>query len=385
MKYLKYIWRNAARNKLRSTLTILSMCFSLAMMTVLYGYLAMQQVWELDAAKNNRVVVMNSQGFAALLPISHVDRVRSMPGVKAAVPYTWYGGAYKDEQMPFAQFGTDPKHVFDVWGEFQIDPQQLREWQNNRRGCVVDRRIAQRRGWKIGERIPLQGNIYPFDLDLVLCGVFDAPHATDSLWFHWEYLSQGLKQVGSRGDDNSGTIFLKAESADVIPELCAAIDVRFENSDNPTRTQTEAAFAQMFSNMLGNIQAYIRNIGLAIVFSLSLVAANAMAMSIRERTTEIAVLKAIGFERSRVLSLILGESCLVSLLGGILGVGLGCGLLQMLNSVSPQFFPFGLESFIGLWVVYIVLVAGMIGLVSGLVPGVRAAQHSVIDGLRRVV
>ena len=327
MKYFNYILRSATRNKLRSLLTILTVCFSISMMTVLYGYLAMQDAWSTEAAKNARVVVMNIQGFAALLPIACVDRVRSMPAVQAVVPYAWYGGTYKDERFSFAQFGTDAKYVFDVWNEYRIDPQQLYDWQNNKSGCVVDRRTAERRGWKIGERIPLQGNIYPFDLDLELCGVYDSPQATDSLWFHWEYLDEGLIQMGSRGSGNAGTIFLKAESADAVPALCEAIDERFASSDHPTRTQTEAAFAQMFTAMLGNIRAYIRNIGLAVVFSLSLVAANAMAMSMRERTTEIAVLKAIGFQRMRVLFMILVESCLISLLGGILGVALGCVLI----------------------------------------------------------
>ena len=385
MKYLKYIWRSATRNKLRSLLTILTVCVSLAMMTVLYGYVAMQDAWSIEAAKNGRVVVMNIQGFAGMLPIAYVDRVRSMPAVQAAVPYSWYGGTYKDERLTFARFGTDAKYAFDVWNEYRIDPQQLEDWQNNKSGCVVDRRTAARRGWKLGERIPLKGDIYPFDLDLELCGVYDSPQATDSLWFHWEYLDEGLKQMGGRGGGNSGTIFVKAKSADAVPALCAAIDERFASSDYPTRTQTEAAFAQMFTAMLGNIRAYIRNIGLAVVFSLSLVAANAMAMSMRERTTEIAVLKAIGFHRIRVLSMILVESCLISLLGGILGVALGCGLLHVFNGVFPQIFPLALNELAGLWLFNGLIIAAGIGLVSGLVPALRAAQLSVIDGLRRVV
>ncbi len=370
---------------MRSLLTIMTVCFSLAMMTVLYGYVVMQDAWSLAAAKNGRVVVMNIQGFAALLPIAYVDRVRSMPAIKAAVPYSWYGGTYKDERFTFAQFATDPQSAFDVWDEYEIDPQQLSDWQNNRRGCVVDRRTAERRGWKIGERIPLQGNIYPFDLDLTLCGIYDSPQPTDSLWFHWEYLDEGLKQMGGRESGNAGTVFAKAKPTADIPALCQQIDERFANSDHPTRTQTEAAFAQMFTAMLGNVRAYIRNIGLAVVFSLSLVAANAMAMSMRERTTEIAVLKAIGFRRTRVLCMILTESCLISSLGGLLGVALGCGMLYLLNSASPQIFPMALNDLAGPWLLSGLIVAAAIGLVSGLVPAVRAAQLSVVDGLRRVV
>lgn len=386
MKLLKYIWRNATRNKLRSALTILSVGFSLALMTVLYGYLAMQKVWSNQAKVYNRIVVMNTQGFSGRVPIAYVDRVRRMKGVKAAVPYSWYGGLYKDDRAPFAQFATDPKEVFNVWSEFHIDPDQLKAWQNNRRGCVSDRRYAEQRGWKIGEQIPLKGTYYPFDLELELVGFFDAPQPTGSIWFHWDYLEEGLKRdnAGQRAG-NSGTIFAKAESAGVIPGLCREIDDRFASSDDPTRTQTEAAFAQMFSDMLGNVQAYIRNIGLAVMFSLTLVAANAMAMSMRERTTEVAVLKAIGFSRSRVLNMVLGESCIISAVGGLMGLAVGGALLQLLHQLAPQVVPFAFSDLAGTWMLGIVAAGVGIGLVSGMVPAVRAAQLSVIDGLRRVV
>jgi putative ABC transport system permease protein len=386
VKLFKYIWRNATRNKLRTLLTVLSVGFSLALMTVLYGYLAMQNVWGKESKTYNRIVVMNTQGFSGKLPIANVDRVRQMEGVVAAVPYSWFGGMYKDEKMPFAQFGTDPKEAFNVWSEFKIAPEQLEAWQKNRQGCVVDRRMAERRGWKIGERIPLKGTYYPFDLELELVGTFDTPHPTDSLWYNWEYLDEGLKSSSNAAHGgNAGIIFAKAESASVIPALCQAIDDRFASSDNPTRTQTETAFAQMFADMLGNIQVYIRNIGLAVMFSLTLVSANAMAMAMRERTTEVAVLKAIGFSRARVLNMVLGESCLIAAIGGLLGLAVGGGFLELLHQGAPQFFPFGLTDMAGPWMLWIVAVAVGIGLLSGMVPAVRAAQLSVIDGLRRVV
>jgi putative ABC transport system permease protein len=386
VKLFKYIWRNATRNKLRSMLTILSVGFSLALMTVLYGYLAMQDVWSSEAKVHNRIVVMNKQGFSGQLPIAYVDRVRQMEGVKAAVPYSWYGGQYKDERMPFAQFGTDASQIFDVWSEYKIAPKQLEAWRKNRRGCVIDRRMAERRGWKIGEQIPLKGTYYPFNLELELVGIFETPQPVDSLWFHWEYLEEGLKRdYSGQGAGNAGTIFAKAESAQVIPGLSRAIDDRFASSDNPTRTQTEAAFAQMFTDMLGNIQAYIRNIGLAVMFSLTLVSANSMAMAMRERTTEVAVLKAIGFSRGRVLNMILGESCFIAGIGGLLGMAVGCGFLQLLHELSPQFFPFALSDMAGPWMLWIVAIAIGIGLLSGMVPAIRAAQMSVVDGLRRVV
>lgn len=385
MKSIKYMLRNITRNKLRSFLTILSMGFSLALMTVLYGYLAMQDQWGSEAQKHHRIVVMSSQGFSGLLPISYVDRVRGMPDVSAAVPYSWFGGMYKEQQMAFAQFATDPKFAFDVWSEYRIDPDQLKAFQTDRQGCVADRHLADRMNWKIGERIPLQGTFYPMNLDLTLVGVFDAPQNTDSLWFNWSYLDEGLRAMSNGGSGNAGTIFAKTTNPSAMAPISQAIDERFASSDNPTRTQTEAAFAQMFADMLGNIKAYIFYIGLAVVFSLTLVAATAMAMSMRERTTEIAVLKAIGFSRGRVLWLVLGESCCIALLGGLLGVGIGCMCLQGLHGMSPQFFPFSVFEMAGQWLVMLLATAAGIGFVSGCIPAIRASQLSVIDGLRRVV
>ena len=152
MKLLTYIWRNVTRNMLRSILTVLSVGFSLALMTILYGYTAMGDLWNAEAEKYNRIVVMNTQGFSGVLPIAYVDQIRRVEGVKAAVPYSWFGGLYKDEQMPsIAQFGTDPDYAFEVWSEFKIDPQELAAWRDNRRGCVVDRRLAEQKEWKLGE------------------------------------------------------------------------------------------------------------------------------------------------------------------------------------------------------------------------------------------
>jgi putative ABC transport system permease protein len=384
MKTLMYIWRNVRRNRLRSLLTVLSVGFSLALMTVLYGFLASQDTYKNSAAQANRIVVMNVQGFSGRLPISTVDDVRAMKSVVAAVPFSWYGGSYQDEKMPFAQFATDPEKLFDVWPEYSIPPEQLESWKKNRQGCVLDRRIAERRGWKVGDRVPLKGNIYPFDLDLEISGIFDSPKNTDSLYFHWDYLNEGLKQRSFATLDNAGTIFARVQSSSDIPLVIRGVDDRFGSSDTPTRSQTEAAFAQMFIDMLGNVQVLIRNIGIAVVFSLSLVTANSMSMAMLERVTEIAVLKAIGFSRGRILVMVLGEACLISMLGGFVGVSMGCIFLEGMNRILPQFFPFTVLEMLGPWVSYGLIAALCLGFCSGVVPAIRAAQMSVVDGLRRI-
>jgi putative ABC transport system permease protein len=351
---------------------------------VLYGFLASQDTYKNSAAQANRIVVMNVQGFSGRLPISTVDDVRAMKSVVAAVPFSWYGGSYQDEQMPFAQFATDPEKLFDVWPEYSIPPEQLESWKKNRQGCVLDRRIAERRGWKVGDRVPLKGNIYPFDLDLEISGIFDSPKNTDSLYFHWDYLNEGLKQRSFATLDNAGTIFARVQSSSDIPLVIRGVDDRFGSSDTPTRSQTEAAFAQMFIDMLGNVQVLIRNIGIAVVFSLSLVTANSMSMAMLERVTEIAVLKAIGFSRGRILVMVLGEACLISMLGGFVGVSMGCIFLEGMNRILPQFFPFTVLEMLGPWVSYGLIAALCLGFCSGVVPAIRAAQMSVVDGLRRI-
>ena len=384
MKLLKYIWRNITRNTIRSLLTILSVGFSLALMTVLYGFMASQETWKNDASQGNRVVIMNVQGFSGRVPIAMVDQVRTTEGVEAAVPYAWFGGTLQEETMPFAQFATDPEQVFQVWPNFKLPDDQLRAFKENRQGCVIDRRIAEKRGWKIGERIPLKGTFYPVNLDLELVGTFDSPKNTDSLWFNWKYLDESLRAMNSEAAGNSGTIFARVHEAPLIPAVIRTIDDRTASSDTPTRSQTEAAFAQMFVDMLGNVQVMIRFIGLLVVLCLTLVAANSMAMAMRERVTEIAVLKAIGFSRMRILALVLGEAFLVSFLGGLLGVTMGCGLLHMMHLILPQQFPFTILEMMGAWISYGFIVAGCIGIISGLIPAFNASRLSVIDGLRRV-
>lgn len=384
MRFWKYIIRNSRRNKLRTALTILSTAFSLMLVTLLYGYLAIQEDIKRMSRQYNRLVVMPEQGLVGALPLAYLDRIRNVPGVKVAVPLSWYGGKYGDERLPLPQFGTDAQKLFEVWDEYKIAPEALKAWQADPTGCIAEKQLVRDKGWKIGERIPLKGTIYPYDLDLTLHGIVECPQGSEGLlWFHLDYLEEGLKRMGARMAGNAGIIFIKAESADIIPDLAGRIDARFANSSTPTRSETEEAFIQMFIEMAGNVQAFIRNISLAVVFSLVLVAANAMAMSVRERTSEVAVLKAIGFSRPLVLALILGESMLISAAGGVLGVAGGQGICWLAHTLFPLYW--GISALPWRTLGYGVIVAGFIGLASGMVPSWRAAQLSVIDGLRKVV
>ena len=386
MRLFKYIWRNVTRNKLRSLLTILSVAFSLSLMTVLYGFLAVQDVTEREANKHDRVVVLNKMGFAAPLPIAHVEKIKKMDGVITATPFSWYGGNYESKRAEFALFGVDPETMFEVYAEFDIPEDQLAEFKETKNGCVVDRQLAESMEWQVGDRIPMEGTIYPADLELLVTGIYKGPGNTGSLYFNWYYLDELLKEMGSFAG-NAGSASVKCKVGSEVALMCDEIDAKFANSENATRTRTEAAFSKMFTDMLGDVQAFIRYISMAVVFALSLVTATAMAMSMRERTTEVAVLKAIGFSKQRILGMVLGESFLIACLGGILGIAGGLGLLHVASSIPAAaiLFPYPIAQLIGPWLAGLVAVAGAIGVASGLVPAIRASQLSVVDGLRQVV
>jgi putative ABC transport system permease protein len=387
MKFLPYVLKNVLRNKVRSTFTVLSIAISLFLVTLLYGYLEFQDELAATSAQYNRLVVTHRQGLTTLIPVSHVDKVRAIEGVKAASGMSWFGGKYKEERMTFAQFATDPNAIFTVYDEYHVPPDQLSKWQHDRTGCVVGKRIARNKGWKLGDKIVLKGDIYPVDLELMIDAIYDGEETADldMLWFQWAYLDEALKAKRSAIAGMIGIVSLKAESAAVLPEVARRIDKRLVSTDAPSRAMTEQAFQQTFMEMIGNVQAFIRNTALAVVFSLVCVAGNAMAMSLRERTREVAVLKAIGFQRPMVISLILGEAVAIALIGGLLGSFGAKGLFSMID-LSQIPVP-GLNMFYIPWMTAIhgLLLAGAIGLLSGIVPAWRAARLSVVDGLRRVV
>ncbi|MDA8744627.1 ABC transporter permease [Rubripirellula amarantea] len=387
MKLLVYIWRNVTRNKLRSSLTILSVGFSLALMTILYGYLTMQSLVEAEADKYDRVVVLNKLGFASPLPIAHVTRIQSLDSVVTAMPFAWFGGNYENKQATFAQFAVDPDVAFDIYEEYEISDEHLQAFKSNRQAAVCNEQLAEDMGWKLGDRIPLQGMIFQIDLDLTLVGTYKTSGNFSAIWFDWEYADEEMKKKFYGYPMGAGSIYVKCADRDDVEGVCQEIDEMFANSENSTKTRTEAAFARMFADMLGDVQTYIRYISLAVVFALALVAATAMAMSMRERTTEVAVLKAIGFSKQRVLALVLGESTLIAAIGGLLGIAGGLGALHMLSQVpvAAALFPIAVSDLIGVWLVGLAAVAGAIGFVSGVVPAILAANLSVIDGLRRVV
>lgn len=386
MKYLPLILRNVLRNKVRSLFTGASIAVSLFLVVMLYSFLTVQD--EMNAASQvyNRVIVMNVQGLTGNIPIAYVDRIRKLEGVTAVTPFSWFGGRYRDEKIVFGQFGVDAKAVSEVYEDYQIPPDQLKAWQEDKTGCVVGALIAKNKGWKIGTKIPLKGDIYPVDLELTVRGIYDGASSIDRemLWFHFEYLDEALKAIESGRAGNAGIVVLRARSAELMPDIMRDVDTTFASSDAPVRAMTEKQFQQSFMEMMGNVRGFIRYTSIAVVVALLCVAANTMAMALRERTREIALLKAIGFSRGTVLGLFLSESVLIGMLGGIAGA---FGGKLLFETVDFSKWITGLGFMYVPWMTALagVALATLIGLLSGVVPAWRAAQASVVEGLRKVV
>lgn len=386
MKFIPLILRNVLRNKIRTFFTGSSIAMSLFLVVLLNSFLMIQDEIT-DATKGyNRVMVTNIQGLTGNLPIAYVDRIRKIEGVKSAIPFSWFGGRYRDETIPFAQFGTDADYVADVLEDFVLPPEQLEAWKEDKTGCVVGSTIARNKGWKIGDKIPLKGDIYPVDLELTVRGVYTGTNSTDKeqLWFHFAYMDEALKAKQQRTAGNAGIVMLRAKTGDIMPELMAQIDKQFASSDAPVRAMTEKEFQQSFMAMMGSVQFFINVISGIVMFSLLIVAGNTMAMALRERTREIAVLKAIGFTRGAILSMVLFEAMLIGLLGGVAGA-MGAKLLFATVDFSKWLTGFGFLYVPWRTALWGLLMASMIGLLSGIIPAWRAAQLSVVDGLRRVV
>lgn len=388
MRFLGYILRNTLRNPIRSLLTVGSIAVSLLLMMILLSFLEINNETARSLGQYNRLVTMSALGFTQPLPISLINDVRAVPGVVSVSPLSWYGGKYKEESNAFAQFGIDADTIFSIYDEFTVPPDQLKAFQEDRAGCVIGRKLAEDRKIRLGDTVPLKGTIFPFDLNLTVRGIYDGPSNRDLrvCWFHWDYLEEGLKRdFQGRGAGNAGALVIKVADAGAQTTVSQAVDRASRNSNSATRTQTEEAFVQIFLEMWGDLRGMIRNVGLAVVFSLICVAGNAMAMALRERTTEVAVLKAIGFSRPLVVSLVLTEAILVAGIGGLVGA-LGSKAFFDLVDISP--FTGGQLPFF--YVPWSTAVLGLgvsllIGFLSGLVPAVRAARLPVVDGLRKVV
>jgi putative ABC transport system permease protein len=370
------------------------------LMMILLSFFAINDEATSSSKIYNRIITMNANGFAGMVPIGRVKEISAMDGVVAATPFSWYGGKFRDQVMPFAQFAVDADTAFTIMDEYTVPPDQLADFKANKDGAVIGRKLAEDWQLKVGDPLPLKGDIFPVDMNLTVRGIYDGATNRDlrMCLFRYDYFDEALKRVtmgsgsggslatsSARTSGNAGSVFIKCKTADSMASLCKKVDDVYRNSEFPTRTQTEEAFGKMFAEMLGDLKNAIYGIGAAVVVSLLFVAGNAMAMAMRERSSEVAVLKAIGFSKGLVLFLVLAEAVVVAGLGGALG-SLGSKFLFDNFDIAPftgGFLPF----FYVPWSIALfgLGVSFFVGFISGVFPAIIAANSSVIDGLRKVV
>jgi len=383
MTIIRFVTKSAFRNKRRSILTVLSITFSLLLLTVMMTVWHRFYIDKGDAQSAQRLITRHRVSLTQNMPVYYREKMRTVPGVVAVAPTQWFGGFYKDEGKPenfFAQFGTDPAEIFTVMTDFKIPEDQLAAWQHDQAGCVVDSELAKKFGWKIGDRIVLRGTIFPVNLELTIRGIFVAPQPSITIYFNQKYVEEAVSFAKGR----SGTFNILADSPEDVPKVAAGVDAMFHNSPEPTKTESEKAFQLSFINSMGNVKAFILSICFAVVFATLLVSANTMAMSIRERTREVAVLKTLGFTRQSILRLYIGEAVLVALTGGALGCLLAAGVvIALANAPGMGFFFLGMRVTIPTFLLAI-FVSAMVGLLSAILPAYHAAKLDIVEGLRYI-
>jgi putative ABC transport system permease protein len=382
MTLTRFVSKNAFRNKRRSILTVLSIAFSLLLLTLMMTLWRSFYMNDASAESAQRLITRHKVSLTFNLPGYYREKIRSVPGVVAVVPTSWFGGLYKDDKPEnfFAQFGTDPEEFFKVYRDVTISSKEIEDWQHDRQGVIVDDTLAKKYGWKLGDRIVLKGNIYPVDLELYIRGIFHSQPDDQSVYFNAKYVEEAVPFFKGK----AGTFGILADSPDDVSKVAAAVDDSFRNAPEPTKTESEKAFGLEFVAMLGNVKAFILSICSAVVFATLLVSANTMAMSIRERTREVAVLKTLGFTRNAVLGLFVGEAVALSLAGGLLGALGAYGLIAAVSRAMQgmSFFPIVPVSLGS--VLLAIAVAGVVGLLSAAIPSYHASQINIVDGLRHI-
>jgi len=376
------ILKNSWRNRRRTLLTILSVGVSLCLLGILMAIYHAFYFSEPNASQALRLVTRNKVSLAFPMPQSYREKIRQIPGVQEVGISQWFGGVYIDRRPEhmFARFAVEPDKIFTIHGEMTIPEDQKKAFQQERTACIAGRPLAEKYNWHLGERITLQGDIFPVTLELTLRGVFDHGDNPEVLYFSREYLEESLP-LGRRG--NAGTFNILARSTEDVPRIEKAVDEQFSNSPVQTKTETESAFSLSFVAFLGNIKAFLLSVCAAVTFTIVLVSANTIAMSVRERVREVGVLKTLGYTRGAILGIILGEAVTISLVGGVLGVGLATLLAGVVRH-APAFILQLRMLTIGLPVAALcLLVAALIGLVSAFVPAFQASRISIMEALRK--
>jgi putative ABC transport system permease protein len=379
MKFFHLVLANLGRHKRRTFLTIASVALALFLFASLQTVVTtLERASQFGGAR--RLVMTNASGFILPLPLSYANRLSAAKGVTNVTWANWFGGKYGDNKTFFAQFAVDPKSYLEMYPELVVPEDQKQAFLQERSAALIGVRLLDRFGWRVGQNVTLQGTIFPGDWTFTIRGVYtpsDAVINDDMMLFHHEYLEEKIGRPGI-----AGWYIIEIDDADNAASAAKTLDDQFRNSSAPTKTGTEQAFNASFATMWGNVSLLMGTIGLAVVFAILLVTANAMMMSARERTGEVAVLKTIGFTDGTLFRLVMVEAGFIALTGALIGLG-GAKLLYKLSNFNAGGFLPGFDVttrtlLIGTGIALVLMLA------SGLVPAIRAARLPVVQALRRV-
>ena len=382
MKFFRLLATNLFRNKLRTLLTASSIGASIFLVSTLMTVLD-----ELTSPPETpdsalRLIVRHKISLFNTLPTSYREKIASLDGVEAVIGSMWFGGLYNHQgtEIGLAQFASDTDQLFQIYPDMAVPQEQKQAFLQDRSGALVGRTVADRFGWQVGQTIHTGSNLFPNGVELTIRAIYEAGgDEGGSVYFHWDYFNELMNDNGV-----TGTFSIRASSPEMLSAIAEEVDGLFKNSMAPTKTETEKAFIMGFVSMLGNVQFLISSICLAVIFAVSLVAANTMAMSIRERVREIGILKTLGFRKAQVLGLLLSESLFLAMCGAGLGALAARVIFQ---SVPMQAISNGyIQNFDVRFstIAVCILIGALIGLIAAGVPAWRAARRPTLEALQSV-
>jgi len=384
MFVLKLIIRNAFRHKLRTALTVVG----IAIAVLAFGLLrTLVGAWYVgvESSSSSRLITRNAISLIFLLPASYQEKIRQAPGVATVSAGNWFGGVYIDEKNFFPNFAVEPKTYLELYPEYVLTDEEKKAFLIDRKGCIVGRNTAERFGWKVGDVVTLRGTIFPGQWEFVVRGIYrGAERTTDTtqFFFHWDYLNESVRKSSARRADQVGFYVLGLSNPDRAAEVSLFVDNMFKNSLAETLTETERSFQMSFVSMTEAIIVAIRLVSYVVIVIIMIVAANTMAMTARERIAEYATLKTLGFGGWHVAGVVFGESIVIAMTGGVLGVALSFPAAEWIGLQLGSFIPvFHLAP----QTLYLELLAAFIvGAVAGIFPTWRGATIKIADGLRRI-
>jgi putative ABC transport system permease protein len=376
MKFAKLILKNILRNKRRTLLTISSLVVSLFLIITLATILT-EFTRGSEESNPLRLVTRHAVSLGFVIPISQQQRIATVPGVKDVMPFSWFGGIYIDEKNFFANFAVDATKLRGIVTELKMSDPEWQAFINDRQGAVVGQKLVKLYGFKPGQRITLKSPIYDRSVEFIIRGVCTGGDEK-TLFFHHDYLNE---LVPSWAKDNVSTFSIMANSAADVPRVAQAVDAMFANTDAPTKTESEREFALSFQTMMGGVEKFLYGIMAAIVFSVLLIMGNTMAMSIRERTREVGMLKALGFQRGTITGLLVGESLIVTTTGALIGIG---GAVLLFRAVDLSLYMPNFQSFVpsAHTLISAFIVSILVGLISVIYSAFRVSGLTIAQALR---